>query len=695
MPHARVYTSGQQDVFGLRGLSREQKLNRLRWWGDSLTQEQQELEAESSEALSSVDNMEDATGEDRRIRAPWEAGFTRLPPMSPEQEVGIRRAVYGTPPVLPTLSPLSLEPQRVHPMETNTTVLFTGNNDDMEHIEMFGGVEIPQTQASVTPTVTFQVPSVQSTPGVSSTEKTTASTTSTVSWSGGRQRTLGGIMVTEASGSRVTPSIVPSRAVANTIPAASQALHGGSRSPFLDGPSFYVQPVTSASHRVQPVTSASHRVMVPQVPASTSVSYHPHDWRTSVLHPVSDLRPDGHGTVPTTAPMGCPSWDSYAHPYAQFPDEVAGHGRNVDEQWRTPTGQERTLAGHAGTFAGHGGNVDGQGRTPSGQERTLAGQGWTPASMQMESRPVSSYRPKKIADYDGKSAWTDYLVQFQIAAELNRWTDRQKAMELATSLVGSARGVLSDMKPEERLDFDALVKRLTMRFKPKDLTGVYQTQLRSYCRKRNQSVPELMQAINVLVRKAFPSADDETRSYMAVSSFVTALHDEAQELFVFQRDPKSIEEAGKAAMSYETFHASRQRESSGYVRAQSKQEFEGELSSLRTAMTSLSGQIANIWQRSGQPGRGNGPRNRATPNRTTGQGQGTNITQSSGQQSDNVRVRRGACFLCGEEGHWRNDCPRNQVGPGNAASAPEGNPGTQNQPPAAAETVQTAAGNGQ
>ena len=86
MPHARVYTSGQQDVFGLPGLSREQKLDRLRWWGDSLTQELQELEAESSEVLSSVDNMEVATGEDRRMRAPWKAGFTRLPPMSPETD---------------------------------------------------------------------------------------------------------------------------------------------------------------------------------------------------------------------------------------------------------------------------------------------------------------------------------------------------------------------------------------------------------------------------------------------------------------------------------------------------------------------------------------------------------------------------------------------------------------------------------
>ena len=47
----------------------------------------------------------------------------------------------------------------------------------------------------------------------------------------------------------------------------------------------------------------------------------------------------------------------------------------------------------------------------------------------------------KLTKYDEKSCWSDYLVQFNIAAKLNDWEDSQWAMELATSLDSNARSV--------------------------------------------------------------------------------------------------------------------------------------------------------------------------------------------------------------------------------------------------------------
>ena len=119
-------------------------------------------------------------------------------------------------------------------------------------------------------------------------------------------------------------------------------------------------------------------------------------------------------------------------------------------------------------------------------------------------------------------------------------------MELATSLEGNARGVLADMMPEQQLNFTALVNKLTQRFEPEGQLGIYQTQLRSRRRKRNESIPELLQEISRLVRKAYPASDEQTRSYMAISSFISALSNEAQELFVYQKEPRSLDEAGKA-----------------------------------------------------------------------------------------------------------------------------------------------------
>ena len=76
-------------------------------------------------------------------------------------------------------------------------------------------------------------------------------------------------------------------------------------------------------------------------------------------------------------------------------------------------------------------------------------------------------------------------------------------MEVATSLVGQARGVLSDMSEQDRLDYGALVQKLSLRFEPVDLVGMYQSQLRSRKRKHNESLPELAQEIGKLTRQAF------------------------------------------------------------------------------------------------------------------------------------------------------------------------------------------------
>ena len=86
---------------------------------------------------------------------------------------------------------------------------------------------------------------------------------------------------------------------------------------------------------------------------------------------------------------------------------------------------------------------------------------------------------------------------------------------------------------------------------------MYQSQLRSRKRKHNESLSGLAQEIGKLTRQAYPTADETTRNYLAVTSFISTLDNEQQELFVNQRDPKRVKEAGKAAVAFATFQAAR------------------------------------------------------------------------------------------------------------------------------------------
>ena len=301
-------------------------------------------------------------------------------------------------------------------------------------------------------------------------------------------------------------------------------------------------------------------------------------------------------------------------------------------QWRVP--DQPVGASRLGTVGSPIlGGQSVQSTVTGGQDNTEGG-----ISSAVGGRPGKSQRsqPKKVAKYDGKSSWADYLVQFDIAAQLNDWDESQKAMELATSLDGAARGVLADVTPQNRLNFQVLVDKLAQRFEPEGQTATYQSQLQSRKRRRNESIPELVQEISRITRKAYPAADSQTRDALAVSSFISALGNEAQQLFVYQKDPRTLEDAGKAALGYETFQAAVSKETS-YVRTQHVVKDTGEPPAwAREWMSRIDKLEKRLQQGTPQQGRHRGP------------------TSSNG---DTGSRRRGACFHCGSEEHFIRQCP--------------------------------------
>ena len=97
-------------------------------------------------------------------------------------------------------------------------------------------------------------------------------------------------------------------------------------------------------------------------------------------------------------------------------------------------------------------------------------------------------------------------MRTELIAELNRWNTSAMAIYLATSLSGCAQAVLSELDASLRRNYKALSDALSLRFGNGGKIQVFRSQLKSCVRGKDESHPELAQAIQRLVRQAYPEA---------------------------------------------------------------------------------------------------------------------------------------------------------------------------------------------
>ena len=166
---------------------------------------------------------------------------------------------------------------------------------------------------------------------------------------------------------------------------------------------------------------------------------------------------------------------------------------------------------------------------------------------------VQSQRNLRPPAYCGKSSFSDFVVQFELISQLSGWNLSIMALELASCLRGTAVSVLSELEFHERTHYPSLKQALANRFESGNLSQIYKAQLKSRVRKSEESIPELAQEISRLVRFAYSDLTSSLREGIAKDAFIEALSDRELKLVVFQRHPKSFQEAVQVALDCDAF----------------------------------------------------------------------------------------------------------------------------------------------
>ena len=263
-----------------------------------------------------------------------------------------------------------------------------------------------------------------------------------------------------------------------------------------------------------------------------------------------------------------------------------------------------------------------------------------------EGDPPSPYlvrgirKDLKLNPFNG-THWPGFLAQFDQVARLSGWNTAQKLEHFFCYLKGPAADFYARLTPEVRQNYSELVKAFAQHYDPEELPFIVRWEAMGAKQKEDESLYTFKLRVQELLRKAYPQ-DEQVPTAMGIEIFLRGLLDKNVTFSVYQRDPKTLDEAFLIAKSIATL-----RKGLGVERARSRglglqdvgedmpalfrtiqrpDEDQGRVERLEKAhseqerqISLLQGQIKSLLQRNTSPERG--------------------------------------CFRCGDPKHFLRECP--------------------------------------
>ena len=257
--------------------------------------------------------------------------------------------------------------------------------------------------------------------------------------------------------------------------------------------------------------------------------------------------------------------------------------------------------------------------------------------------------------YDGSTDFNTYLLQFQVLAHEQRWTEDRKGVMLISRLKGRALEIAAQ---GDNLTFSELVSRLRSHFSP-DHEEMFAQQLQTLRKTSSQTWEDLAFEVRNLTRKGYRRANEITQERLAVHAFINAITEDDLRQRVRDSHPFSVEMALSRVRQVEADQAvERQRHSQRESSHQKEkaQVLQGEddrkeIEELKTELQKLRVEMQNKDSRD---------RSRPQAGRVPRPGKGSPRRQNNGPRgrgSPRKNQNRYRCYFCDSRDHLVRDCP--------------------------------------
>lgn len=154
--------------------------------------------------------------------------------------------------------------------------------------------------------------------------------------------------------------------------------------------------------------------------------------------------------------------------------------------------------------------------------------------------------------YTGKENVEEYLLQFELTSRRNAWDDFEKASALLCALDGTARGILSEFDDPTTATYAEVKDALVRRFGSTKLIEVHEQTLSHIRLQKGQSIRELSQEVQRLVKKVYPDVLGPPRERLAVKHLINAIPEKDAVFYVREKNPQDV---AQACSLYERFTA--------------------------------------------------------------------------------------------------------------------------------------------
>ena len=243
-----------------------------------------------------------------------------------------------------------------------------------------------------------------------------------------------------------------------------------------------------------------------------------------------------------------------------------------------------------------------------------------PVSGRGTTRPHSYAKPPK---FDGKGmGWDEFILQFSTVASLNGWVEPELGQQLFVNLEGDARSFVVGLRLP-RMDYQVLVRKLEGWFGSATRKESFRNQLQSRRRSHGESVTSYAAEVGRLVSKAYPGYPEEVLRELTLKSILDGLPEGDLKHEVCMHCPQDIESAVRLIERWENLQRMGVQKVKPQIRAV------GEVDNQTRPEAKMLEEILKLLKQLSP----------AKPKAFQGK-------------------RPGRCFECGDEGHYRYECPR-------------------------------------